>query len=201
VKRRIFKSVGVLFLCLQIAFYDGTSAAQSTDGLPRAAQISTSDNQSPTSNWAPETNGLQLSLAFSKLKFVKGEPIAAELKLKNVSDQALHINETLQIEDFRFTIVHEKIGPVPLTEYGERRTRDMIVNWNSVRTLAPGEALENTHRISAVWDLSRPGKYRITASRIASRENWQELKKQGASKGKMIFYIPSNAVEIEVVSE
>jgi hypothetical protein len=168
------------------------------------AQINgSSTNLNPHSaiNWGGETNGLQLSLAFSKLKFVKGEPIAAELKLKNVSDQALHINETLQIEDFRFTVVHEKIGPVPLTEYGERRKRQMIVNWNSVRTLAPSESLDNTHNISTVWDLSRPGKYRITALRVADRENWQELKKQGAPKEKMIFYIPSNTVEIEVVDK
>lgn len=148
--------------------------------------------------WGPPTNGLQLSLSLNKTNYSAGEEIWAKMLLRNVGSTAKKVEQTLQITDFMFTILDPDNKPARLTPFGERLKNEPVMMWDSIRTLKPGDEMGDEHRLNHIWDMSRPGKYRITAVRPVSLDNWMELKAKGVPFRERSAYVTSNPVEVEV---
>lgn len=155
----------------------------------------------PERVWGAETNGLQLSMSLNKTNYSVGEPVWAKMIIRNSGLKVKRVQETLQISDFKFTILDASGNPVPLTPYGkEWESRPLISHWNTERELKLGDQLKNEHRLDQIWDMSQPGKYRITAIRPVSLDNWMELKTKGVPLKERFAYVTSNTVEMEVVA-
>jgi hypothetical protein len=169
--------------CLVVA---QTPEHASTTNLPPAAR-----------NWGPETNGLRLSLSFSKSTFQSGEGIVATVLTTNVGSVPLQVSDT-SMGNFRFTISGPAGQQVPLTPAAQRAQHGLIASWDTERPIRANGFLKEEENLSETWEMSKPGRYRITAIRPVSRPNWMELKAKGVPLKERFAYVTSNTVEIEV---
>jgi len=124
-----------------------------TDVVSNTVILHVSDRLSPD---------FSLTAPAVRLSAVQGDPVDVQLILRNISTAAVPLTlegpacgYTLQMQDFRGELLPPKpgaaMGGPPVTRI----------------TLPPGEQLATTIRLSDLYDLSKPGRYFVTAMREA----------------------------------
>lgn len=72
----------------------------------RTAKDSRPAKDDPEGNWGPESNGLQLSIRFPKQSFAPGDPVLAEITLRNVGDEIVGYHILVTDVDLSFVAFH-----------------------------------------------------------------------------------------------
>lgn len=96
-----------------------------------------------------------------------GGPVELEIVLTNRTNNTVRIGQRSVVFDWRYDLAMEDGSPVSMTRYGEegRRSAESGPPGAVLRTLAPGERLEANIPLHEVFELTRPGKYRLVVSR------------------------------------
>jgi hypothetical protein len=96
-----------------------------------------------------------------------GGPVELEIVLVNRSNATVHIGQRSVVFDWRYELIREDGSPVAMTRYGEegRRSADGGPPGAVLLTLAPGEQLKAKIPLHEVFELIRPGRYRLVVSR------------------------------------
>jgi len=112
-----------------------------------------------------EQNGQPFSIAVSarNTSFKAGEPIAIRVRLTNTSEHELNASASWERGvdmDYEYDI---RDGSGDLYERKERT--GSISDTTKIRSLKPGESVEDGTLVSEAYDMSRPGQYVVQLSR------------------------------------
>jgi hypothetical protein len=140
-----------------------------------AYRLSAEDD--PDGNWGWASEGMQMSLRFSKNVVSSGEPVIATILIRNVSDKPGYYSlwGTSVEKDFNLTVVGESgAGLASLRaqsdlsidpgKSGFKQRLSNIVNNSKAIPLPPGSQNSHLIRLDELFDLRNPGKYYVTAS-------------------------------------
>jgi hypothetical protein len=124
----------------------------------------------PEGNWGLITNGFHLSLRFEKEVFTNGEPIAAIILLRNISDKVLTYRAA-------FPSGAPQAGPIALKVFTE--TGEMVApianDFRSVSTRGRSLHPESQHKylqpLDKEYNLKTNGTYFVTARLVVPSPN------------------------------
>ncbi len=113
----------------------------------------------PAGNWGEVTAGLQLGLRFKTNTFAIGEPIIGYAFIRNATTNAVSYMEYMEMHSpgCDYTVV----GPE-----GQKllyRLGIPLLGHSLSRPVSPGDQHRVWVRLDKAFDLSRPGKYQVTA--------------------------------------
>ena len=80
------------------------------------------EDQDPLGNWGKPMEGLRMSLRFSKREYQKGEPITAQILIRNISDREIEFARYGTDWDFPFTVTDSTGKNLPDIRPGEPGT-------------------------------------------------------------------------------
>jgi hypothetical protein len=120
-------------------------------------------------NWGMPTNGIQMSARFYKTNFTVGDPISVVILLRNVGQTNLPDGGASWVNyPYLLTLRcdEELIEPVvPAVKPGPHDGSA----WGG--SIVPGTQARDVLRIDKIFDLSRPGAYKLTAERGGFRDD------------------------------
>ncbi len=101
-----------------------------------------------------------------------GSEITIQVQLRNNSKQIMdlsaNINDLTGVDpNYQFDVRDDHGIPVPLRTY---KHPELATGHAIIRSLSPGETVEDSEPISRLFDMRRPGKYSIEVSRRISGE-------------------------------
>lgn len=134
------------------------------------------------------TEGFQVSAAAESELVQSGMPARLRIKIKNVTDQALHLAEVGAEKDYKVRIWTDKGRTIPLTEHGRvllNTEGSLYMNLSVI--ILPGQEREDILEISNIYDMKTPGNYWVVATR-----------KVGGLHSKGVTQAESNPVHIKV---
>ena len=138
----------------------------------RTAKESRPAHLDPEGNWGDPSSWMQMSIRFEKSSFKVGESVEAVLIMRNLDQRPREFLVTWPIQ-FSFGLSIFISGqPTPLltraeanaTDDGMRRMARSVYKGH-MYGLSPGTQQKFELRLSAIYDLTRPGSYLISASR------------------------------------
>src|SRR2546430_2447583 len=116
------------------------------------------------------TEGFQVSAAAESESVQSGMPARLRIKIKNVTDQTLHLAEAGTEKDYKVRIWTDKRRTVPLTEHGRvllNTEGSLYMNLSVI--IQPGREREDLLEISNIYDMKTPGNYWVVATRKVGR--------------------------------
>jgi hypothetical protein len=131
--------------------------------------------------------GLAVSVAASHDKYSPGERISLDIACKNVSEDDINTWLASPLGTYSIEIVCDG-KRVPVTPHGEKRFDAALSGSVSTNALHPGEQIGVRIHLNRLFDLSKPGKYLITAKK-SRRSTGRVLKNDMAT---------SNAIEVTI---
>ena len=157
---------------------DGGGEIRELDtGSRESNAYSLSAEDDPNGNWGWASEGMQMSLRFSKNVVSSGEPVVATILIRNVSDKPGYYSlwGTSVEKDFSLTVVGESgAGLASLRAQSElsidpgksgfKQRLSNIVNSPKSVPLLPRAQNSHLIRLDELFDLRNPGKYYVTAS-------------------------------------
>jgi hypothetical protein len=123
------------------------------------------DSVSEMTNWKPDLQAWRLTLEAKPQPFLRGQPMNLELRMTNISKRAATLGKWRDTwSDYDLSVTDAAGHPVELTPEGHRWLRPTIVSGHlAFPELAPTDADLQTVDLAKLFDLSAPGKYRVTA--------------------------------------
>ncbi len=102
--------------------------------------------------------------------FESGQPIYIHIVLKNTTDRQFTVVRSVGgargEQNYRISVIDTHGGPAARTEYGEAREKHPEVNGSrSMKTLAPGQDVDEYVELTQMFDMSEPGTYILQVSR------------------------------------
>ncbi|MDB5320906.1 MAG: hypothetical protein JWN40_2537 [Phycisphaerales bacterium] len=176
---------------LQSALYF-TMASLLASGIslcPAANPVPPHPTTKPTKD---DLDGIEFSLARRDESYDVGAPIMVDAVLRNRRVERIIVPERRGVDDERncVIVVHGPDGKeAPLTDFGQKLyERKALENLRlRMAQLPKDQTIENVLVVTKVYDLSRPGRYSIRATRYVYR-----------SDGEYVVPIVSNTVEVVV---
>ncbi len=139
--------------------------------------------------------GMDMTLSIKKAT-PAGEPMALEIELRNVGKQILRYGPTdAGYGDFQILVKDGARKPVPLTRTGKAsavQTRPTEFTKFSPRPIGPGEGYVTIFNLTLLYDLTLPGKYRVSVA--------TEVYPPGSPKNGKEFVIEATGLTFEVTS-
>jgi len=133
--------------------------------------------------------GFQVSALAKNELVVSGEPSRLEVRIKNVTNNALYLTEVGVERDYKIRISSDISGTIPLTEHGRvLRNTESDVYINTALSINPGQEREDVLEVSNIYDMKVPGNYWIIVER-----------KVGKLGGKGVALAESNTVHMKVI--
>lgn len=126
----------------------------------------------PEGNWGQPLEGFQMSIRFDKPRFTNGEPIVAQVILRNVSDRTLWFPVVAHEGDgSEYSVILSRNGEI-LPRTDEPKGTNFIDNVKrlhagsqGMRQSPTGTQWKFTVDISKLFDVSKPGKYIVQLKR------------------------------------
>ncbi len=116
--------------------------------------------------WGKERAGYSISISTAKAKYNAGEPIDVKTLVKNVGTNQIFLGSADAIRDYDLVVMatNEIIFP---TARGKKMIRDSASGSATGNGLKPGQAEPSYghYPLTEIYDLRKPGKYRIYATR------------------------------------
>ncbi len=145
---------------------------------------------------SPDTESLTIGLSLEEEKVESGEPVFVKVKLKNVSQETIALEERKPEKDFRFDVRDASGNKVDKLRYLKVLPKEKSPS--AKRIIPPGEQREYEVNLSRMFDLSiramgdliRGKEYEIQAHKIISRPDEDDVGK-----------LSSNKVNLKVVSD
>jgi hypothetical protein len=113
----------------------------------------------------PITEGVALSLEAPEMKFAPGAEIILTARLMNYSSEPMRVVITTVWLDYDVQVAREGEGDLSPTALAVQRRESALEGRRIARDLKSRETLDEQIPLSAWFDLSRPGRYRVVASR------------------------------------
>ncbi len=125
-----------------------------------------------SSNWGASTGGLQLRAVLVKPEFAVDEPVLVNLDVRTNQDHFVSFEDNnTPVKEFKITLTDSQGNTVPFTRYGRLiqsaptfAPHDSYAN--PVVGVGPGDVLEYHFWINRMFDMTTPGDYHITFSRL-----------------------------------
>jgi hypothetical protein len=105
----------------------------------------------------------KIAISLEKATIVAGDDVTIDVTLTNISNHIIPEGPMYQsgIEldsTLRFEVLDEHKKPVPIRHYPNEELRGGTVRF---RDFKPGETITQQQRVSALYDMRKPGKYTI----------------------------------------
>jgi hypothetical protein len=159
--------------------YPGIGIVLKPEALEKArhAKESQPAEEDPEGNWGKPTDGLQVSVRFDKASFAAGEPIAATIIFRNLTNHPVTV--PLFLQDYRSELVvtdengrpleaKDSIAERKLVQEGKlsdfQRKLRHILNNPKTWSLTPHCQHKCAVALHELFDLSQPGQYQVYAS-------------------------------------
>jgi len=114
------------------------------------------------------TDGIRLRAEAPAIKIPTGEPVVVKGSLTNERAGKIALGTTDPLGGFRIVIVDAKGHSVRMNKSG----RDLVkLVHRSKQELAPGEKIEQSLWLSSLYNLKKPGKYKITMTHDVDASN------------------------------
>jgi hypothetical protein len=141
--------------------------------------------------WGLEKKGVRCAVALSSSdKVFEGEPVHVQLLTKNVGEKPVSvIREAHPLFVFTISVVGPDGKPTPLTSYGLIQKDVAGIGSKSLGTIARGEEEASGLLLSRIFDMTRPGEYKVSFSRSVTGADNTE------------FSVAANVLTITVAGE
>jgi hypothetical protein len=122
----------------------------------------------PNLPWGAATNGYQISLSTATNRYESGKPVELRFLFKNCSSNSItmSLRPALRCYDLLVSTTNEVIFP---TAEGKRTIwqfqHDFLGGSNYTLRAGQSDYLFNTYPLNKIYDFSKPGTYRIAATR------------------------------------
>lgn len=141
----------------------------SPSGWPRplSDRPSGCPSESPE-EWGPEAGGLACSVSVGEASIdrIGITHLTVTTFVRNVGTESVEMAGDDPLLVFNVRIEDPDGRSVPMTHFGRRRFEDALGSGGTiVYALAPGQQRRTTIHLDGMYDLSRPGRYRLTVSR------------------------------------
>jgi hypothetical protein len=131
--------------------------------IPTVCSAADADDK-PKRQWGEPLNDQAVSIATPKDKYSPGEKIALDIACKNVSKKDVNTRLASAFGTYFIHISHDG-KDVPPTPYGEKTFDAAQGGGVSTYPLHPGEQVSICIYLNKLFDLSKPGRYVITAKK------------------------------------
>ena len=111
-----------------------------------------------------------ISIESKDLTVASGQPIYIHIVLKNTTDRQFTVVRSVGgargEQNYLINVIDTHGGPTARTEYGKAREKHPEVNGSrSMKTLAPGQDVDEYVELTQMFDTSEPGTYILQVSR------------------------------------
>jgi hypothetical protein len=138
--------------------------------------------------WGQPVEGCRLSISVPASKIEAGRPVELTLVFRNDGPTEMKFPKFSMWFNYEYAILYDENQEVPLTPFGEHQKESSVMSAMAASDVAPGEELTSTVEISRLYDLSRPGKYTVEASKdLPSRS------------GQGFIKVVSNRLDFEII--
>jgi hypothetical protein len=140
--------------------------------------------------WGRAVENCRLSASLPTPKFDAGQPVELALVFKNEGPTLIKFPRSSLWFDYQYVVRDESDAEVPLTEFGKQQWRSAQMGGAvAVFEIAPGKEYLREFELSRLYELSRPGKYKVEASKELPHPS-----------GQGFFKVVSNTVEFEITT-
>ena len=95
-----------------------------------------------------------------------GSPVVVAFQLKNTSTSVAYVQEISTELDYELTVTDQAGREVSRTHHGRHLAEDERGGSAQAQELMPGQALEGSIDVCAIYDFKKPGKYYARLSRV-----------------------------------
>src|SRR5215831_13891889 len=111
----------------------------------------------------PAQAPFKIAITAEKSTVVAGDDVTIDVTLTNtsnhiISEGAMYLGGIELDSTFRFEVLDEHKKPVPIRHYPNEELRGGSVRFRDTK---PGETFTQQQRVSALYDMRKPGKYTI----------------------------------------
>jgi hypothetical protein len=113
-----------------------------------------------------EVEGFHLRISTDKLEYLPGEPIRAEVTLTNVGATRAGVPvPNPPFAQYKIKVLDADNHPVPATPYGREQMNPWKWSFGQA-TLSPHRSISWTAPLDTLFELRKPGTYRVSAQRV-----------------------------------
>lgn len=138
--------------------------------------------------WGRAVENCRLSASLPAPKLDAGRPVELTLVFKNEGPTLIEFPRSSLWFDYQYVVRDERDAEAPLTEFGKQQWKSAQMGAAAAMVeIKPGQEYLREVELSRLYELSRPGKYKVEASKELLHPS-----------GQGFFKVVSNTVEFEI---